>query len=172
MHQLCQWIIQRTVHNVDFCIQMVWSEVMWRDEGHGFQGNPRRLRKERATKLNRKDGSTVSFPSILLSMFIYFLGGIEFLDESEVCCRVLAVQPNSQVCPSMVLFDRLRNWRHFCLETLGNRHSLVNEDYTDQIQKFFGKGPCPLATIVHYILSFVHVVCLPPRPQKVWHVLV
>jgi len=75
MHQLCQWIIQRTVHNVDFCIQMVWSEVMWRDEGHGFQGNPRRLRKERATKLNRKDGSTVSFPSILLSIFILFFGG-------------------------------------------------------------------------------------------------
>jgi hypothetical protein len=63
------------VHNVDFCIQMVWSEVMWRDEGHGFQGNPRRLRKERATKLNRKDGSTVSFPSILLSIFILFFGG-------------------------------------------------------------------------------------------------
>lgn len=78
MHQLCQWIIQRTVHNVDFCIQMVWSEVMWRDEGHGFQGNPRRLRKERAMKLNRKDGSTVSFPSILFSSVVHvhlFFGG-------------------------------------------------------------------------------------------------
>lgn len=27
----------------------------------------------------------------------YFLGGVEFLDESEVCCRVLAVQPNKFV---------------------------------------------------------------------------